>query len=95
MGIYYGDFLWGNLMGIFNCTLQAHASPCQPWPAQHGPAPPSQACPAQDPFHLPLMGIFNRTLYNKFIVQSTIKNPHKNQTMVFNISYHNFYGLGI
>ena len=48
-----------------------------------------------DPFHLPLTGIFYCTLYNKLIVQSTIKNPHKNQTMIFNISYHNFYGLGI
>ena len=47
------------------------------------------------PLRLPLMGIFNQILYNKLIVQSTIKNPHKNQTMVFNISYHNFYGLGI
>ena len=42
-----------------------------------------------------LMGIFNGTLYNKLIVQSTIKNPHKKQTTVFNISYHNFYDLGI
>ena len=48
-----------------------------------------------DPFHLPLTRIFNCTLYNKLIVQSMITNPHKNQTMIFNISYHNFYGLGI
>ena len=48
-----------------------------------------------DPFHLPLTGIFNGTLYNKLIVQSMIKNPHKNQTMIFNIFYRNFYGLGI
>ena len=28
---------------------------------------------------LVLMGIFNRTLYNKLIVQSTFKNPRKRQ----------------
>ena len=26
-----------------------------------------------------LMGIFNRTLYNKLIVQNLVENPHKGQ----------------
>ena len=34
MGFSYGDFLWGYLMGIFNCTLSAQPSLAQPSPAQ-------------------------------------------------------------
>jgi len=45
MGIHYGDFLWGNLMGIFNCTLQANDIPCQPRPALASPALASPAQP--------------------------------------------------
>jgi len=52
MGVSYADFLWGSLMGIFNCTLQAHDIPCQPMPAQASPgwlstAQPGSAKPAQ------------------------------------------------
>ena len=46
-----------------------------------------------DHFHLLLMGILKQIIYNKLIVQSKIENPHNNQTMIFNISYHDFYNL--
>ena len=39
-------------------------------------------------------GPYRSTPYGRFqpdFLQSTIKNPHKNQTMIFNISDHNFY----
>jgi hypothetical protein len=86
MGISYGDFLWGFLMGISYGDFQLYFVS----PAQLSLALPS---PAKGPFHLPLMGILNQIFYNKLIVQSTIENPHNNQTMTLNISYHDFYGL--
>ena len=45
MGVSYEDFLWGYLMGIFNCTLKAHDIPGQPRPALARPAQPSLPSP--------------------------------------------------